>query len=123
MRISDWSSDVCSSDLDIVDADARRADLERDGPDHSLQRTLARRVDRRSRHRTPCKERGGVDDHAATTLRKHRLDFILDRQPDALEVDAYRVVELNLSQLNDRLHCSFGAGIVEGDVVPAELRS
>src|SRR3546814_8937714 len=33
MRISDWSSDVCSSDLQSVRADVGRAAADRDGPE------------------------------------------------------------------------------------------
>src|SRR3546814_7754433 len=39
MRISDWSSDVCSSDLDAIGIEALNAEIERSG--------LARRLDTR----------------------------------------------------------------------------
>src|SRR3546814_7346473 len=55
MRISDWSSDVCSSDLVLAERDARRL------VDHGMAEVAARRTGvHRPRHqigRASCRER------------------------------------------------------------------
>src|SRR3546814_7281983 len=75
MRISDWSSDVCSSDLtrhDDADANAVSADFLAHAVAHRIERVLARGVSTESRPRLGRSQRRDVDDVAAALRSEER---------------------------------------------------
>ena len=62
-----------------------------------------------------------VDDGSACALLQHLLDFILEAEPDAFEVDGDGAVPVFLGLLCNRNPRAFNAGVVEGDVEAAIL--
>src|SRR3546814_5075029 len=89
MRISDWSSDVCSSDLD---PDASALQVLRPAPREVAYRGLARAVDAECRRAGGAGARSGQDDRAALAHQRQRL---LDREDRALHVGVEGVVDLD----------------------------
>src|SRR3546814_6925315 len=81
MRISDWSSDVCSSDLA-----AARVHHRRDAVHRSLERPARQRVDLQL-HRLPGLERGDLAlGHVQGQLQARVVDDAEDRRVDLHEV-------------------------------------
>src|SRR3546814_3931815 len=104
MRISDWSSDVCSSDLDM-----QRDFLLPPGPTHGAVAKLFIRgaddIGTGRRRRTPASEiaraqgarRAGFRDHRIDAVR--RADIGFDSAPPA---DAVEIVEQQVGAARDR---------------------
>src|SRR3546814_5037265 len=84
MRISDWSSDVCSSDLPLPKKSLRRSHFRSQSPNHG--QSLPRRADTTSPYKdrlTPCSSTklsiAYSSNHAmiVITYRLHRSSFIV----------------------------------------------
>src|SRR3546814_5239712 len=113
MRISDWSSDVCSSDLASFIAHAAAVGIEAGG-----HRRHLRRIERLFRRRCPAEQPSGIGDHI---LRRRRLVIgdIVDRAGigpgdrgfqhgcDILDMDAAE----NLARLDDALRRAAADGV------------
>src|SRR3546814_10258520 len=77
MRISDWSSDVCSSDLRLVGAAVRRAPQRGDaGGDAGEGIGVARAGDAHRRGRGVLLVVGVQDEDAVHGARQHRADLV-----------------------------------------------
>src|SRR3546814_19025916 len=112
MRISDWSSDVCSSDLDRawrhrVDRNAAPAEFLRHVPGEHLDRALHRRISSIARIGDAGEPGGKIDDPAAVREQRQQR---LGAKEDALDVDVDQPVA--------RALCGFGGqGKVAGYVI------
>src|SRR3546814_4758567 len=101
MRISDWSSDVCSSDLDRAAAVAGRTRLAQDVPER-FAGALARHLDQAER-RERMDLRAGVIGCQRTFQRTQRLGtMILGFHVDEIENDD--AAEITQSQQIGRAH-------------------
>src|SRR3546814_7715730 len=101
MRISDWSSDVCSSDLD---ADQSR---------------LCRAIDSQIRH---CMLTGvgcGIHDRS-TALTQHYFQLILHAKPCAQEINAHRTRPVRKLQFADFRRAICNTRVVECAIKPPE---
>src|SRR3546814_12255949 len=90
MRISDWSSDVCSSDLSSVEMHANRSEASR-LPD-SLLRTAdicfrSNNLERKSTIIVFVRAKGGTDASQACHDPRHRDDFRGGVDPHSRSVD------------------------------------
>src|SRR3546814_11449877 len=67
MRISDWSSDVCSSDLDAAatKAEADRLAAIKDAADRKAERTAKAEADRKAAAKKAAEEKVAADKKAA----------------------------------------------------------
>src|SRR3546814_8615831 len=76
MRISDWSSDVCSSDLEVVEAVAERRE-HHEGPDQR-HRDREHRDDRRAPFLEEDEDDDDDEDHRFEQRFHHRVDRLGD---------------------------------------------
>src|SRR3546814_10537146 len=105
MRISDWSSDACSSDL--VDADAAVVDIGEAGVDHFAQvvrRDVGRHADRDAAR--------AVDEQVGERRRQH-LRLALAGVVIGLEIDRI-LVEIGQQRVRDLGKARFGVAHRQG---------
>src|SRR3546814_7157630 len=107
MRISDWSSDVCSSDLSrniLRHSSAVLADEHEDGADHGLFAVHAARTGAQV---TPDPDIGDLaDGHGHTaTRRRNRVPDLLDRAHARIDTDEVRSEE-HTSELQSLMRIS-----------------
>src|SRR5882724_7013371 len=62
-----------------------------------------------------------VDDGSARALLQHLLNFVLQAEPDTLEVDGEGAVKVFLRLFSNRNAVAFNAGVVEANVEAAEF--
>src|SRR3546814_8595865 len=100
MRISDWSSDVCSSDLEVKDSPSTSSGQTVDGIGDSSQRKVEPDIRRRRRLRQPPDRHIGhsrradladrVEPHAARRLGRH---FAIDQRDACPQLVETHIVE------------------------------
>src|SRR3546814_10636869 len=105
MRISDWSSDVCSSDL----PDAEPRQLQREGLGELDDPGLGYRIRQDTSRLSQSKHRSDIDDRAASAVSAHGLRRCLRHQEHAFEIDINHHVrsEEHTSELQSLMRISY----------------
>src|SRR3546814_15141607 len=120
MRISDWSSDVCSSDLAVRD---HRGLIKDEDPVAQCGSRLVHqaRIDRMLQQRCPALEQARQSHRANTSVAlQHLHQSVLDGEPDdllAILADDLRhgLYNTDLSRTGDTLdgHCPDGSAVAQ----------
>src|SRR3546814_6118683 len=114
MRISDWSSDVCSSDLDQRDHGADRVDDRRPGLAHARPEA-AEAEPAFDVRRDAGDERTYAADHQAAVVeqREHRVVHVVRAAVEGLDVAVTGGHPRELRQLDALWHAGGAAGCVD----------